>query len=233
MRYNRIKLIISAVICGFAFAGCGSGGNGGGAGSSTNNLKKNEFLGSLPSIYANYQASEKADEEKMEKLAAKGDMNKILKEVEKLEKNEKEKKAKFKEDLSAEIAKIIGKEIPVSFCKELQNSGGLFYEIAPLKLIESSGDPAVVISVSAKNSFEVPRMGGYDYTVYFKIIASDGSTIEKSVLLPVQFSNKAQSFTAGQLLLEQKYSLYAGKNPEKWVNFAGIMFITKTEYEND
>ena len=229
MQKNRLKLQVCTFICAVVvFAGCGGGSSDGGS-----KVKKNEFLGSLPSIYANFYAAEKADEEKMEKLAAKGDVNKILKEAEKLEKEEKARNKKLKTDVSAEIAKIVGKEIPFSFSKALQDSKELYYSIAPTKLVEHNGDLAVAFSISSKNSFEVARMGGYDYTVYFRFIAADGSTITKSVLFAVPLQSKPLSVKEGELLLENNHPLNIAGKPETWANFAGIEFITKAEYDGE
>ena len=233
MNKNTFKLMIAAVICGVVFAGCG-----GGSGSGGSKLKKNEYLGSLPSIYADYSAKKKAHEENIEKEGAKlmagGEKNasKLMKLMKEDEETTKSLKEKMKTAVSDEIAKVAGKEIPVSFSKELQESGGLFYDVSPVKLVENGGELAAAISLSAKDAFDVPRMKGYDYSTYFRFITSEGETIVTSVLLPVKLEHKAFSIAANQHLLDFNFPLYLSNKPEQWVKFAGIEFITKAEYDS-
>ena len=208
---------------------CGGGGE-------TSGLKKNQYLGSLPAIYANYNAEKKAHEAKIEeqgmKLMAGGEKNtnKIMKLMKEDEETSKAMKEKMKTDVSAEIAKIAGKEIPVSYSKELTDSGELFYHVSPVKLIDNNGGLAIAIILSAKSDFEVPRMKGHDYSTYFRLIATDGSTIIKSVLLPVKLDTKVLSFAAGEQLQENKFSIHISNKPELYADFAGIEFISKDEY---
>jgi len=160
-RGNQSK-VFAIVICLASimmFSGCGSGSGG-------SKLKKNEYLGSLPSICANYEAKRVAFEEKWEKKAEKvSDRKKAMKMIAEYDKEEKAMKEKFDADYKSELEKIVGKEIPVTFSKELQSSGDVFYNVAPVKLVNEEGRLAVAISLSAKNNFDVPRMKGYDFEV--------------------------------------------------------------------
>ena len=227
---KRFNIIIFALVCGAILTNCGGGGGGSG-------LKKNQYLGSLPAIYANYNAEKKAYEAKIEeqgrKLMDGGEKNtdKIMKLMKEDEETTKAMKEKMKTAESAEIAKIAGTEIPVSYSKELTDSDELFYNVSPIKLIDSNGELALAISISAKSNFDVPRMKGYDYSTYFRLVAADGSTIIKSVLLPVNLDTKALSFAAGEQLLENKFSIHISNKPELYADFAGIEFISKNEYK--
>ena len=224
---RRCYIIVSALLCGMVFAGCGGGNSG---------VKKNQYLGSLPAIYADYNAKKEAHEAKMEKegnnLISGGEknMDKIMKLMKEDEETTKNMKDKLKSDVSAEITKIAGTEIPVSYSKALLDSDELFYDVFPVKLVDNKGNIAITIVLSAKYDFEVPRMKGYDYSAYFRLIAADGSTISKSTLLPVKLENKTLLIAAGQQLLENNFLLYISNQPERYANFSGIEFISKDEY---
>ena len=228
---NKLNKIVFALICGMMLAGCGGGGGKSG-------LKKNQYLGSLPAIYASYHAEKEVYEAKVreqgEKLMAGGEKNaaKIMKLMMEEKETKKAMKEKMKATVSAEIAKIAGKEIPVSFSKALLNSDELFYNVSPIKLVGNNEDLSILISLSAKNDFEVPRMKGYDYCTYFRFITSGGSAITTSVLLPVKLEYKPFSIAAGEQLMENNYSLSVGAKPELYADFAGIEFITKAEYDS-
>ena len=227
---NKLNRIVFVLVCGMMLTSCG--GDSGKSG-----LKKNPYLGSLPAIYAGYNAEKKAHEAKVEeqgqKLMAGGEKNadKIMKLMMEEQETAKAMKEKMKTAVSAEIAKIAGKEIPVSYSKALLDSDELFYNVAPLKLVGNKEELVLVISLSAKSDFEVPRMKGYDYSTYFRFITSDGSTITKSVLLPVKLDYKPFSIAAGESLLENNFPLHLNNQPELYVDFAGIEFITKAEYD--
>ena len=228
---KQLNIISTVIICGTILVSCGGGGGG-----STSKVKKNQYLGSLPALYADYNAKKELHEAKIEeqgnKLMAGGEKNadKIMKLMKEDETTTKAMKEKLKADVSAEIAKMAGNEVPVSYSKALQNSNELFYQVAPAKLVANKDDVSIAILLSSKNDLEVPRMKGYDYSTYFRLIASDGSTIIKSVLLPVKLDTKPISFTAGEQLLENNFPVYMSNKPELYANFAGIEFITKDEY---
>ena len=230
---RTLKAILLSLVCGAIFTGCGGSGSSG----SGSKLKKNQFVGSLPAIYADYAAQKKAHEAKIEeqgqKLIAGGEKNKdkILKLMKEDEEATQAMKEKFQADVKAEIAKVAGKEVPVSYSKALLESEELFYNVAPAKLVDNKGDLAIGFSFSAKRDFEVPRLKGHDYVTYFRLITSEGSTITKSLLLTVKLENTAFSIAAGELLQENMFPLSMSGKSSRYADFAGVEFITKAEYE--
>ena len=234
---RKIKFLVSALACGLILTSCGGGGgssSGGASGGSK--LKKNQYVGSLPAIHADYAAEKKAHEAKMEKqgmqLMAGGEKNKdkLTKLMREDEETTKTMKEKFQAAVKAEMAKVAGKEVAVSYSKALLDSDELFYTVAPAKLTDDKGTLAIAFSFSVKHDLEVPRLKGHDYATYFRLIASDGSTIVKSVLLTVKLENKAFTLSAGEHLLDNSFPLSFSSKPEQYVDFAGVEFITKAEY---
>ena len=236
--------MISVLICGVILTGCG-----GSSGSGGSKLKNNKYLGLLPSIYANYNADKKAMEEKWhKKYESTKDLKKLMKFGEEQTKEEKALKEKFEADCIAERDKNAGNEIPVIFSKALLDSGDLFYDVEPLKLYFVSNMatlPAVNFSFTAKHDLELPaRINLYtqnkEYVAYYRAVASDGSGLtypDKVVLLYEE--TKPKSIAAGTALktndMSNVYSstctLINAREPEKWIDFAGIEFVTKSEYE--
>ena len=220
---------ITALTLAIFFAGCGGGG-------SKSGLKKNDYLGSLPAIYADYQLAKKADEEKIDKLHTSGNLNKIMKEVAKIEKEEKERELKFEADLKAEMAKITGKDVPFT-CSEAFKK--LNCEVVFMKFSDHS-TPGIIASIVAKNDFTVSskerNVDDYEY-VWYRAVAKDGSTIDKNsiFLFSVSWGNTKQ-FTKGQSLKSgSEYAqtfLSISKKPEQFADFAGIEFITREEFNN-
>ena len=231
---NRFLSMVLVIACGVIFASCG-GGSGSGS-NSGGGVKKNTHLGLLPSIYADYNAKVKAQEAKVEeegkKLMAGGEKNtaKLMKLMTDDETTTKAMKEKLKVAVGEEIAKLTDKEIPVTFSKALLDSDELFYNVAPATLVAEKDRLSIAFSFSAKNVFEVPRLKGHDFGTYFRLVAADGSTIIKTVLLPVKLENKAFTITAGDQLLEYKLPLSISNMAEAYSNFAGVEFITKAEY---
>ncbi|MCL2041028.1 MAG: hypothetical protein FWG84_03175 [Bacteroidales bacterium] len=241
MTNNKFRWMICAMMCAAIFAGCG--GNGG------SKLKKNEYLGSLPGIYADYKAKTKAFKEKWEKKEANAkNMNQFAKLAAEYDKEEKELKGKFNADCEEEFKKITGKDIPLSFSKELLNSDALFYDVSATPLYinkQYSNMPCVNFSFTTKHDVEVParKVGERDemYAVYYRLIASDGSMVgyPSTVSGLIERDFKPKSITAGTPLVYKPWSeaediicyLFTGDKPETFVEFAGVEFITKSEYE--
>lgn len=226
---NKFTFFIYALICGIVFSNCG--GN-----SSNSNLKKNQYLGSLPSIYADYNAEKKAYEEKVEKegekLMAGGEKNsdKFMKLMKEEQEATKAMKEKFEASVKAEVQKLQGTEVPVSYSENLKNSNEQFYTISGVKLIDENGKLMMTFIISVKDDFEVPTYKGGDYSAYYRFYATDGSTLQKSVFMPIKTDTKPLSFTAGQVLLETKSQISMSNNPEPFTEFAGVEFISKDEY---
>ena len=215
------KLFLTTVIVGVAaviMSGCGGG-------SKKSGLKKNEYLGALPAIQADFKLEEKADAENLKMLRTKGPAEKWAKENEKV----KEKRRKNEADLKAEWEKIAGKEVPFSYSKAFAES---VYEVASAKLASES-KLCIEFTFKVKQDFEVNNKNGDAYRLaYFRAITKDGSTITKGMYNLVHFSwGHPQSFSKGQTI-GNPYALYLfqPKYAEKWADFAGIEFVTEDEY---
>jgi hypothetical protein len=220
---NKFSISVFALACGVIFAGCG-GGSG---------LKDNELLGALPRIYADYKLADKADDEKMDKLVEKGDFVGAMKEEAKQKKEGKERREKYQADLKAELAKIAGKDVPFTVSEAFKQ---LKAEVTSVKFGEGSyGSVTAVVPIVAKEDFKIDKENkGEDYSsIYYKVLAKDGSAIGKgSIYLSIGWLPK---FTQGQSLQSDgkdpmAYFNISG-NPEKWVDFASIEFVTKSEFD--
>ena len=222
------KSILTVFALAAVLTGCG-----GGSSSKSGGMKKNEYLGSLPAIYAGFQSAKKADEAKIEKLQETGNFEKMAKEAAKIEKEAKEREAKFEADLKAEMGKIAGKDIPFT-CSEAFKK--MNCEVVYVKLSDHS-TPGIVASIVAKNDFEVSHKekNADDYgNIHYKALAKDGSTIAKYDFFMMTVAwGQSKSFTKGQSLhfegKDAKGWWAFSKAPEKWVDFASIEFITKEE----
>ena len=220
---NRFKISIFALVCGVIFTGCGGGGG------DKSGLKKNDYLGSFPAIYADNEMAKKALKERENKLTETGDRNKIMKEVAKIEKEDKAREEKFEADKKVEMAKITGKEIPFT-CSEAFDQ--LNCKIASVKF----NDRTIIgidASIVAKNDFVMNYKNKGDYEwIHYRVVAKDGSTIaEYSFFIGLGLDwGKTKSFTQGQSLRSEGGDVKAywdlSQNPEKWADFAGIEFIT-------
>jgi len=223
------KSILTVFVLAAVLTGCG----GGSSNSKSGGLKKNEYLGSLPAIYADFQSAKKGDEAKIEKLQETGNFEKMAKEAAKIEKEAGEREAKLEADLKAEMGKIAGKDIPFT-CSDAFKK--LNCEVIYVKFSDHS-TPGIVASIVAKNDFEVgiKENNTDDYSrIYYKIVAKDGSTIAKYDFFLMNVAwGKSKSFTKGQSLQFEGKDAQGwwaiSKNPEKWVDFAGIEFITEEE----
>ena len=221
MTSNKFNWMICAMICAVIFAGCGGSGGG-----SKSGLKKNDYLGNLPAIEADCKLSEKADKEKMEKAQLSGDLGKMMKADTEIKKEKKLRYEKYLADMEAEAQKFAGKEIPVSYSKAFSEE--MHYEIASVTLM-SGGCLGFIIK--AKEDFSVAayqNMAG----CYFKAVAKDGSNLGVyDIPLSHQFSSSNTNYTKGHLLKDNSLGIYLAisRNPEKWVDFAGIEFITTEE----
>jgi len=230
---KRIKfsvLIVSTLVCGLVLTGCG-GGSGAGK------VKKNEYLGSLPTLYDSYKSAkeslEKNLETESEKLMAGGEKNysKVQKLFDDQKSKEKDLKEKFKSDVAAEVAKIAGKAVPVNFSDELKNSDKLFFEVSDVKIVDDNGEAKIAVTITAKDDFTIPRMKSYDYTVYYRLVGSNG-TLEKSTscIIPVSLAYEAKSFKKGDILNQSLIGLNLNNYAADRAAFSGIEFISQQEY---
>ena len=199
---NRFKTTVFAIICGVILAGCG-----GGSGSS--GLKKNKYLGSLPALHADFeliQKDEKDGEKKLEKLMAKGNVGKLMKEAMKQEKEFNERKKKLYADRSAETKRLAGTEIPFTTSKAFDELN--IKVIAPIKLDETGYMVASILTSDNRINHN---------STYFNALAKDGSIIGAG-----SFSYWGGESLKGYLSMD---------NPKEWVKFAGIEFISREEYQ--
>ncbi len=218
-----------ALVSVLLLVGCGSKGG--------SKLKGNEYLGDLPGLYDGFNIRNEALETKLkedaEKLSDGGEKNfdKVMKLAEEATAEQEALETKFKEDVKAELAKVVGKEVPVSYSASLTP----WYD-AVAKVGEHRGDPWLVVTLTSKEDFTVPSMKGYDYTAYLRLVNADGASLEnaKAVIIPIKLQLGEQTFTAGQVLTENynatDFNLddYAADR----VAFAGVEFITQEEFNN-
>ena len=211
---TNISVIMFTIACAIILSSCGGGG-------SKSGLKGNDYLGALPAIYADMKLAKEADKEKKKELQATANFEKIMKEVAKMKEEEKERDAKFDAELKAEAAKLAGKEIPFTYGEELKKGN---CEILSLKLSDKPG--YIIASVAAKDDFKSDPYQ-LTYTIYYKAVAKDGSTIAEN--LAFYLPNK-KSYTKGEAMKTsedkdpQSYlTIYV--NPEMWADFANIEFV--------
>lgn len=231
------KLICICTIACATLVACGGGPGGSG-------LKKNDYLGTLPALYADQAAGLEAIEQKAnaqaEKLMAGGEGNhdKIQPLYDKATEQMEQLKTQLRSDVEAQIAKLDGGRIPVTFSEALRSSGMDFYEISGMKITgERNGSsivPSIVFDIIAKNDFTVPGMQSYDWSVYYRLTKADGVVDRStSVLLPIPLERSSRSFTAGtQLLSGARIPLNFSSNAAELADFTGIEFISKSEYNN-
>jgi len=230
--FTKGLMMVSVVACGLIMVNCGGDGSG------SSKLKKNELLGNLPALYEKHAAEmaslEKKTEAESAKLIAGGEKNygKIQKLFEDQQVKEKESKKKFKADVKAEIAKIAGKEVPVSFSEKLKNSDMLFYNLSNVKIVDDKGEAKISFTITAKDDFTIPSMKAYDYMVYYRLLGNKAA-IEKSAstIIPVSLTREAKSFKKGDVLSQYVAELNLHRNAAKLAAFSGIEFISKEEYD--
>ena len=221
------KSILTAIACAVLLSGCG-GGSSSNSGKSA--VKKNDLLGSLPAIHANFEAAKKADEAEINKLHETGNFEKMAKGAAKIEKEAKERDEKYRADLKAEAAKLAGKDIPFTCSREFVQT--MEFEVKSLKF---SDEPAsITVIFVAKDDFVINtnNVSKYDFA-NVRALAKDGSVISKSSFVITTYMSvysKPLSFTKGQSIKDGFTThLNVGLEPEKWADFASIEFITADE----
>ncbi len=234
---KKMRFIVSALACGLILTGCGGSGS---SGESGGKIRKNDYLGNLPALYANYNAEKAATEKKIEeqgnKLMAGGEKNagKLQKLFDDQKAKEKELKTKFDAEVKAELEKVIGKDIPVAFSEQLKSSDKFFFDVPVVKIAEQRGEPRLSISLTAKDNFTVPSMKGYDYSVYFRLAGKDGAPLERSasVILPVTLDRAALPYVKGETLIDSyvAYGFNLGNYPDR-ATLTAVEFISKEEYD--
>ena len=221
---KKLLFIVSALVYGLVLVSCGG-----------NSVPKNEYLGTLPSIYAAYQADKEAYKNKVQEeamsLLAGGKQNvaKIKTLADEEKQKLKEMKEQFDKDVRTETKNLAGREIPISYSESLKSSDEQFYSIAPVVLAKSDkGDLAMQIKIIAKNDIEFPK--GLHFA-YFRFVAADGSTLDPASIYLIDRNANDRSFAANVLIKEASYDMSIIQNePALWANFAGIEFCTKEEF---
>ena len=219
---KKIAIITLAVIM---MVSCG--------GESVSGLKENKILGKIPAVYAIFIPEENALEKMQKEILDRSiDLNEDSEaEIENeymLYEKEKERVQKmfqkYEPVLEADINKINGMNIPFIYTPAFEQ---LPCEIASLKIhIGSFNSLEMMISVIARKDFYQRSMH-----LYYRMVAKDGSTIAKEKIY--LFAFKDDSFTKGQHLSKDEFistSLKVHENPECWIDFAQIEFLTEEEY---
>ena len=220
------KMMIAAMICGVVITGCGGGGGGGKSG-----LKENEYLGSLPALFADLELAEDAAKEKLEKVKESGNYEKYAKLEAEEDKAADERNSKFQEAAKAEWEKVNGREIPFS-CSEAFKK--LNIQIGSVKLDASY--PGIVVTVTAKKDFTVNNDNVNDYRLLnYRVLAKDNSVIDKTGFFLVYLGFKSDiPLKQGEAILFNDSALQGNlqihNKPQNWVDFASIEFVTVDEY---
>ena len=218
---KTFKTIGTVLICGLLMTACG-----GGVGSSKKSgLSKNEFLGNLPALYADW----KLYEDDMDAQAAKlkdemhteSGMKKAMAWKEKAEKEFAEKQTVYKEDLKAEWAKIDGKEVPFTLSDAFSQTN---MQVNRVKF--NAEKQQIVAEIVAKADGKGDSMS----FAYYRVLAKDGSVISNGHGF---YLGKSGAIKAGESLFHDNtpgtgnHSI--SKNPEKYADFAKIEFIAQSE----
>ncbi len=221
--------VIGIFILGAALASCGGGGG-------KSNLATDGFFGKLPAIYDSYNIEKAEMEADMkaegEKVIKSGDISKAAKLYEEATEAGKALKADLEKKLAEEMPKSVGKEVPVSYSDELKKSESLFFD-AKVTVGEYSGNAAMSIVLTANKEFTPTDSSAMDATFYFVCIDKDGNPLERSKWSNNPLNYRKRTIANGETF----YNTPAAKSfgietyPASRVNFAGVKFITKAEYD--
>ena len=233
-------LVNVSMVCGvmFLLAGCGGGGGGG---AKKSGLKSNEFIGKLPAIYADYDLAFEAAKEKNKATEAKALKSQngklLLKAKEEYDKKWKELDSSKTSAVKAEWAKINGKSIPFTMSDDFKK---LKLEVVSVKLNAEKNNLSVVIHPT--ENFIITgyssNMNDYRYANY-KVLAKDGSVIKTDgVMLCFLMASQSETFVKGEPVKlgrdgEAQEDLWGNlsvsSDPEKWVDFASVQFVSPNE----
>lgn len=222
---NFFGIAVLAVVTGITMFACGGGG------AKKSGLKNNQYLGALPALYADYELAEQTSEAKIEKARGTGNVKKYIKVKQEEEKAWEVREEKFEADKKAEWNKLDGKEIPYTVSDAFDK---LDIKVGTVKLIGES--EVFHIPVTAKKDFTVSNLRNrYDYEeIFYKFLGKDGSVIDKGgmYLVFLGFSN-SKSYKEGENIQFNDKDItgfFRISEPEKWVDFTGLEFITREEY---
>jgi hypothetical protein len=185
-------------------------------------LNKNEFLGNLPAIYTDYQLARQAHREKEDRSESITDFNRAMTESAKLEKAEEEMDAKFEALLADEYERGAGAKLPFGFSQALQNSNP-DYEIKAARIKGSLRGSSFCFDILAKK-VNANIIGTRTIDLGYRFVAKNGSTIYAifTTIYGPEANVVIERCIGGFGLL---------RNPEHWVDFASVEFITHGEAE--
>jgi hypothetical protein len=208
--YLTLITVIGATVMLYA---CGGGG------------AKNEYLGNLPGLYekfSNEEANVKAS------LKDEKDMSKLTKAFEEMTAKEKQLEA----DVAAEVAKIAGREIPVTYSDALTSSGGQYFNAKAVTAENKRGGLNLVVSLTAKDAFTSTEAQAKEWVCYY-LADKDGAPIEGTRWGTAPLYNKtAAAFGAGDQIDKLDRYLDIKKNPAGYAKLASVRFVTREEYDN-
>jgi hypothetical protein len=218
---SRVAMTVLFGVAAMLTVSCGGGSKSGG-GSGSVKVSKNEFLGTIPSLYANYGAEKEAVDTRLKTeywtLYNDGKTEKAEELKKESEAKLEELKTKFKTDLDAEIKAVIGRDVPVVISAALKNSGELLFSVeSPTKLTESQYSdqfytgPGAVLKISATGD----KIGG---TAYYQFVTTDGTVLDSGSL----------TLKEGERLIDVGPRGFS--EPELWVDFERIEFRTFDEW---
>ena len=215
---------MSALFCGVMLTGCGGSAPKSG-------LKDNEYLGSLPALFADHDLAENAAKERLKKAEESGNWEKIAKLQADEKKASEERDAKFQEATKAEWSKANGRDIPFSVSDAFSR---LNIQLGSVKI--DADYPGFVVTVTAKQDFAVDHSNTNDYReLNFRVLDKNGDELDRSGVYLVYLGfNRSIPFTQGQEIQFNnspiRGNLQVYKEPKNWVDFASIQFITMDEY---
>ncbi|MDR1671698.1 MAG: hypothetical protein LBR57_04180 [Alistipes sp.] len=187
-----------AIILGAAICATGvSCGGGGGA--------KNEYLGNLPRLYQQFNQAE-AD------MKA-GIEGKGMEELTKAFTTMQAKEEQLKVDVTAELAKLVGKEVPVTYSDALTSSGEQFYEATAVM--------GKYNSHAHLPGLDITTMAGADARagIYFCLADKEG----------IPIAGSRWGFSLSDSI---SYYIDIKDDPAGYAKMASVRFVTKEEYDN-
>ena len=193
-----LGIIALAALIGFTMTACGGGGGGGGAKKS--GLATDGFFGAIPAIYADYTIADNAVRERHKIAKEKAEKKQNVKAYQKAEdqfsKDIDELSTKLEASLSAEWAKLAGKDVPYTTSDNFRE-----FKVSSLK-VKENGQLGMVTSDVRKNMIGVTSFK-------FKAVAKDGTVIIDYMGYGSEVLNVASAI---------------GNHPEKWLDFEKIEF---------
>jgi outer membrane murein-binding lipoprotein Lpp len=189
-------IILGAALCATSVS-CGGGG-----------ASKNDYLGNLPGLYSKFSQAE-ADL----KASVEGKkMEEIVEAYTTLQAKEEQLKA----DVTAELAKLIGREIPVTYSEALVASGGQFYEATAVvvKYNKHDDSPGLDVTITAGADADPQAL------IWFCLADKDGA--------PIAGSGWGFSLSNSPI----SYHIDIKDDPAAYAKMASVHFVTKEEKDN-